>query len=131
MRSSRFTWPLSAALILSVALISGCGEAPAPADAESESAEPDGAASAPVSTGDDIQAVSLVSKLEAADLLDGAADKTISKCYVCGLGMNGSPEHAAEYEGYTAHLCSEHCQEMFSEDPESIVSSTDVPTAED
>lgn len=67
--------------------------------------------------------------LKAADQLDGKEDHVIGKCYVCALGMDGKPEHSAEYQGYTAHLCSEGCCKHFKEHPEQVIAETKVPEA--
>ena len=73
----------------------------------------------------------LVSKLQQADQLDGKEDHVIGKCYVCGLGMDGKADHSAEFEGYTAHLCSDMCCKHFKENAEKVITETDVPkTAE-
>ena len=66
-------------------------------------------------------------KLDQADQLDGKADHEIGKCYVCALSMDGKPEHTVEVAGYKAHLCSEHCQEEFQANWETVVSTMDIP----
>lgn len=65
--------------------------------------------------------------LKSADQLDGKEDHVIGKCYVCALGMDGKPEHSAEFQGYTAHLCSEGCCNHFKEHPEQVISETKIP----
>lgn len=69
----------------------------------------------------------LVSKLQQADQLDGNEDHVIGKCYVCGLGMDGKAEHATEFQGYTAHLCSEMCCNHFKEHAEEVIEKTSIP----
>lgn len=98
----------SVALVLCVAFI-GCGET-----------------AKPTASGDN--SVTLAN-LQSADLLDGKEDHVIGKCYVCGLGMDGKPEHAAEFESYTAHLCSDACCSHFKENASQIVTNTAVPAA--
>ncbi len=66
-------------------------------------------------------------RLEAADQFDGKSDHVIGKCYVCGLGMDGSDKFAVKVEGYTAHLCSKMCQHEFNESAEKIVLTTELP----
>jgi hypothetical protein len=68
-----------------------------------------------------------VARLEQADKADGTADHVIGKCYVCGLGMNGSEKFAVKVEGYQAHLCSENCQNEFAEHADEIVARTAIP----
>ncbi len=67
--------------------------------------------------------------LKAADQLDGKEDHIIGKCYVCALGMDGKAEHSAEFQGYTAHLCSEGCCKHFKDQPEQVIAETKVPEA--
>jgi hypothetical protein len=69
-----------------------------------------------------------VSRLEDADKADGAADHVIGKCYVCGLGMNGSEKFVVKVDGYQAHLCSEACQREFAEHADEIVAKTAIPS---
>lgn len=72
----------------------------------------------------------LQTKLKLADRLDGSEDHTVGKCYVCALGMHGQPDFKVEIEGYTAHLCSEHCRDHFTENWQSVVLKTEIPTSE-
>lgn len=91
-------------------------------------AEPQAAGSKNEATTSDLSP-EMTAKLVAADRLDGEEDQVIGKCYVCGLGMDGKAEHAAEFGGYTAHLCSNMCKEHFAEDPAKVVEATDIPAA--
>ena len=68
-----------------------------------------------------------LSRLEEADKLDGSTDHVIGKCYVCGLGMDGSQNYAVTVQGYTAHLCSKACQHEFEESAEEVVMGTEIP----
>ena len=54
--------------------------------------------------------------LAKADAVDGTEDRVVSACLTCNLGMSGDEAHASELEGYTFHLCSEHCLKRFEED---------------
>lgn len=74
-----------------------------------------------------LDANAVLARLSAADQLDGNEDHVISKCYVCGLGMDGSPDHSVEFQGYTAHLCSEHCAEHFADSAEAVIGETEIP----
>jgi YHS domain-containing protein len=60
-------------------------------------------------------------RLAAADLADGTEDHVVSKCAVCNLSMDGKPEFASTYSGYSFHLCSAHCKETFDHDPAKVV----------
>ncbi len=71
-----------------------------------------------------------LSLMEEADALDGTKDHVIGKCYVCGLGMNGSDKFAVKAGGYTAHLCSKSCQQEFEKSTEEIVLHTKLPKGE-
>ncbi len=70
---------------------------------------------------DPIDKVKVTAVLAKADALDGAEDKVVAKCLMCACRMAGSPEHTVEYAGYTLHMCSEHCQKFFLENPVSAV----------
>ena len=69
-------------------------------------------------------------RLAKADAVDGKSDHKICKCYVCGLGMNGSEEHSVKINDYDAHFCSDICQKEFQGDAEKIVLSTSIPENE-
>jgi predicted small secreted protein len=45
--------------------------------------------------------------LEAADAADGPKDRVVAKRTVCGLGMDGTREHASRYAGYDLRFCSD------------------------
>lgn len=68
-----------------------------------------------------------LAKLAEADHADGQDDKTIHKCYVCGLGMDGSPENGVSVNGYVAHFCSAECCDHFAKDAVAVVSTTKIP----
>jgi len=72
-----------------------------------------------------------LSLLEEADTMDGKTDHVIGKCYVCGLGMDGSEKYAAKVQDYTAHLCSAGCQQEFEASTEKIVLETKIPKAKE
>ena len=55
--------------------------------------------------------------LAKADAADGTTDKIVSKCPTCMLAMDGKAEFSATCGDYTVHLCSEHCKESFTKDP--------------
>jgi YHS domain-containing protein len=66
---------------------------------------------------DQQQQAAILAKLEMADKADGTEDKTVHKCLMCALAMDGREEHKVDFRGYTLLLCSEHCLERFSKDP--------------
>jgi len=53
----------------------------------------------------------------------------IGKCYVCGLGMDGSEKFAIKVQGYTAYLCSQACQKEVGEWANKIVLESEIPIA--
>lgn len=97
-----------ALLLLSALAFAACGrvEAPGPSQDRPAPATPTAAA---------------LAALAKADAADGSADKVVSKCVVCSLAMDGSPDYAAGYGGYDVHLCSKECREAFLKDPEGIL----------
>ncbi len=56
--------------------------------------------------------------LARADASDGKSDGVVSNCLPCGLGMSGSPEHAARVGAQVLHLCSPVCLSGFVDDPQ-------------
>ena len=91
--------------LLSAFLMAGCNSSKAPANADKSAS-----ISAPSAA-----ALALLAKADAAD---GAADKVVSKCVTCMLGMEGQPDCTATYGEYTLHFCSEACREHFIKDRE-------------
>lgn len=63
----------------------------------------------------------LAAFLVAADSADGAEDKVVARCAVCGLAMDGSAEITSTYAGYTFHHCSAHCRELFDRGPVEVL----------
>lgn len=51
-----------------------------------------------------------------ADRADEAEDQVVEKCLGCGLGMDGSPDHAVQAHGYEIHFCTEACMARADED---------------
>lgn len=112
----------TAFLLVTMATISGCGW-------QSEEKLGMTPPSKPSETPAVTQTVSkeTLVRLQEADKLDGKEDHVIGKCYVCGLGMDGSAKHSVKVGEYTAHLCSEGCQKEFSKSSESIIAQTEIP----
>lgn len=76
---------------------------------------------------DQVISMAALSRLEQADKADGVTDHVIGKCYVCGLGMDGSEKFAVKVQGYTAHLCSQACQKEFADSADKIILGTVIP----
>jgi hypothetical protein len=91
--------------LLSAFLILGCagGKTPSVADSNANAAKPSPAT---------------LAALAKADTADGKADKIVSKCLTCMLGMEGQPENATTYGEFTLYFCSKSCKEAFLSDPE-------------
>lgn len=66
-------------------------------------------------------------KLAKADSFDGKSDKVVSKCLSCGLGMDGSDEHAVKVSGYKLHFCSADCKAGFEKDTTKAVLALKIP----
>lgn len=69
----------------------------------------------------------ILAKLTAADAVDGTTDKVVGKCAGCALGMDGSPDHKLEMEGYAMHFCSAGCKDGFSADTAKKVLAMNIP----
>ena len=65
--------------------------------------------------------------LAKADLVDGTADKVITKCAACELAMDGDKEHSLKVGEYTLLFCSEECKERFAKDVEKSVLGIKLP----
>jgi len=66
-------------------------------------------------------------KLAKADLVDGTADKIVSKCPACALKMDGKPEHALQVAGYTLHFCCASCKQAYEKDPTKAILALKIP----
>ena len=102
-------------IVLAVPLVAwtvGCGKG--------ETVEPEAAAPPPAE-------ITVEAKLALADAADGTADKIVSRCAGCSLGMDGSSEHALELSGYELHFCSEGCKERFGAEPEKAILALAIP----
>jgi len=71
--------------------------------------------------------VKVEAKLAKADQVDGTADKIVSKCPACALGMDGKSEHALQVSGYTLHFCSEKCKTEFEKDTTKSILDLKIP----
>ena len=74
----------------------------------------------------DIQA-EVEAKLAKADLLDGTADKVVTRCASCALKMDGSEAHALKVLDYTLYFCSERCASTFGEDTTKSILALEIP----
>jgi YHS domain-containing protein len=98
-------------VLLVVMLLVSCGcrkDTPTAAESARQPATP-----AEKSAVADVEIQTILAK---ADEVDGKADKVVSKCAICALSMDGSPEHSLETAGYTLHFCSAHCKDAFAHD---------------
>ena len=66
-------------------------------------------------------------KLAQADLLDGKADKIVTRCASCALKMDGSSEYTLKVLNYTLYFCTERCAKTFAEDTTKAVLALQVP----
>jgi len=67
--------------------------------------------------------------LAKADALDGAADRTVKKCFGCNLGMDGKADQAVKVGDYSVWLCSPECKKAFEADPAKAVLAAKLPDA--
>lgn len=72
----------------------------------------------------------MAEKLAAADALDGEADKIVTLCASCALGMDGLSEHRLRVGEYTMYFCAEHCKQAFAEDVSKSVLAMEIPEAD-
>jgi YHS domain-containing protein len=93
-------------LLVAATLLVACGKTQAPQQAAAPS----------------LTAAQVETKLAAADVADGTADKVVSKCAACKLGMDGDAANASQHAGYTLHFCSEECKHRFDADPNKVLS---------
>jgi YHS domain-containing protein len=101
-------------LLVAAALLAACGKTQAPQQAAAPALTPD----------------QVATKLAAADLADGTADKVVAKCAACRLGMDGDAAHVSQHAGYELHFCAEDCKKRFDTDPNKILSKLpDTPLA--
>ena len=66
-------------------------------------------------------------KLAKADLVDGKADKIVTRCASCALNMDGSSEHTLKAHGYTLYFCTEACAEGSAENMTESILAMKIP----
>ena len=66
-------------------------------------------------------------KLAQADLLDGEADKIVTRCASCALKMDGSSDHALKVLDYTLYFCTERCAKSFAANTTKAVLALEIP----
>ena len=98
-------------MLVGVAALAACGRGPAATPGATKADETETA------------------KLESADASDGTEDHIVVKCAVCGLGMDGTPEHVSRYAGYELRFCSRECKETFDHDPHAVLRRLPTPVA--
>ena len=77
---------------------------------------------------DDVKPEAAVEAMLAkADAVDGKVDKTVSKCAMCALGMDGKAELASEASGYKLHFCNDGCKKTFDKDPTKVILALKIP----
>ena len=130
----------SLAFVVLLGLSGGCSKedetkkAPAKPDVVRKAAPPKDAASevatAETAKGgaeDKARQLKLEAMLAKADLLDGKADKIVTKCAGCAFKMDGSSEHTVTASGYTLYFCTEACAKKFSENPTESILAMKIP----
>jgi len=111
---------ISTVLLLAV---TGC-----PKEEESKSATPpDDAKSTEPTKSEADSTAEVEARLAKADLLDGTADKIVTRCASCALGMDGTAEHALKVLDYTLHFCTPGCAQRFGENLTESVLAMKIP----
>ncbi|GAG37491.1 unnamed protein product [marine sediment metagenome] len=108
---------ISTVLLLAV---TGCSK-----EKESKSTPPADSAKSAKSEAEPTAAVE--AKLAQADLLDGKADKIVTRCASCALRMNGTSDHTLKVLDYTLYFCTERCAKTFAEDTTKAVLALEIP----
>lgn len=144
----RRVWCLGLAVVL--AAVAGCPEKetateepaatvevekPAPTEAETEVEKPaptEPPAKTPIQAPTEAKTAAATeaevqAKLAKADLVDGTADKIVSKCPACALKMDGKPEHALQVAGYTLYFCCADCKQGYEKDPTKAILALKIP----
>ncbi len=98
-------------------LVFGCGGASAPEVAvPTPDPEPAAAAAPETTEAPEALAADTLAALAKADAVDGDLDNVVSKCALCSLHMDGSPDHVVTAGDYSLHMCSAECKSHYEED---------------
>ena len=111
----------SLASIVLVVGAAGCSKEKAP-----ETTTPTADVAEPAKS-DAVPQTEMEAKLAKADLLDGKADKIVTRCAGCALKMDGKSDHALKVLDYTLHFCTERCANTFAEDTTKSVLAMEIP----
>ena len=109
------------ALVALLLAVAGCPEDKAP-----EPTAPPVEVADPVKDIADVQP-EVEAKLAEADLLDGKADKIVTRCASCALKMDGSSEHTRKVLDYTLYFCTEGCAKTFAKNTTESVLAMNIP----
>ena len=100
--------------------VTGCSK-----EKESKSATPADTAKSAKSEAEPTAEVE--AKLAKADLLDGEADKIVTRCASCALRMNGTSEHSLKVLDYTLYFCTPGCAQRFAENINESILAMKIP----
>ncbi len=120
----RFTCHVAGCLALAALLVAVAG-CPKKKAAETDAGFPADTAKAAKSEAEPTAAVE--AKLAQADLLDGKADKIVTRCASCALRMNGTSDHTLKVLDYTLYFCTERGAKTFAEDTTKAVLALEIP----
>lgn len=131
---TRFAY-LATCCLASLILLASAGGCSKEKDEASKSATPKADVvkkqEAPKSTTPKADAESQAKEVEAmlakADLVDGKADKIVTKCATCAFKMDGSSDHTLTSSGYTLYFCTEECAKKFSENMTESILAMKIP----
>ena len=111
--------------VLGAALLAFAGCSKKEAETTPPAAEP--LATEPAAaTADDVPA-EIEAKLAQADLLDGQADKVVTRCASCALSMDGKPDYSLKVLDYKLLFCTEGCAKSFAKDITKSVLAMKIP----
>lgn len=102
--------------LLCALLLVSCGDKEAVAGTPSPAAQTPAAPTADVLT-----------KLAAADEFDGKADKVVSKCPACKLGMDGHAENELAVGDYKLMFCNADQKKAWAVDPNKEILALEIP----
>ena len=122
---TRFTCVVASCLLSLLLLVptGGCKKEEAP---ETKAPTPTADAAKPAEV-DAASEAEVKAKLAKADLLDGKADKIVTKCPGCAFKMDGSSEHALEVLDYTLYFCTAECAKNFGKNMTESILAMKIP----
>ena len=60
-------------------------------------------------------------------MLDGQADRIVTRCASCAPGMDGTSDHGLKVLDYALCFCTERCKKTFAQDTTESVLAMKIP----